>query len=179
MRPNTSPVSRPTPAASHTFCSASCWLGVSGGRPSLVVVLCPFSMMRAGPPCKHHQQVSKTNTPVGGCSSGWCSVKRQSAHHFQPCKGLRVRMKPQPQTWLVVRFAEQDQMLRDTCCLIQVKTTSMFFLHCTQENQNQQISLLEMCFANCVFYYSSFIFFFRLFNYFFCQWRIHVCPRCS
>ena len=42
----------------ETFCSASCWFGVSGGRPSLVVVLCPFSMLRGGPPCGQSQQVT-------------------------------------------------------------------------------------------------------------------------
>lgn len=42
---------------SVTLCSASCWVGVRGGRPSLVVVVvpCPFSMMRAGPPCRRQQ----------------------------------------------------------------------------------------------------------------------------
>lgn len=36
-----------------TFCSASCCSGVRGGRPSFEAVLCPFSIIRASPPCRH------------------------------------------------------------------------------------------------------------------------------
>lgn len=47
-----------------TLCSASCCSGVRGGRPSLEPVPCPFSIIRASPPCNPKTRLMCVNTEI-------------------------------------------------------------------------------------------------------------------